>query len=261
MQTVYIGNTLVNDIFLGSQRMDDVFENPSVVFTTEYLVVAGGGRGANGTATRRGGGAGAGGLLSGSVNLLPNTIYQVQIGTNDNSTTADSYLTGSNAYYYSSRGGAGGTTTPSQNNGSDGGSGGGGGQTISGTTSGGTGIVGQGNNGAGGTTGNAGGGGGALSAGSGTTGGSGKLSSITGTSTTYAKGGSADVIGGDEPANTGNGGNGGRPTDTSGKTGGTGIVVVRYLGPQKATGGTVTSDGSYIVHTFTTTGTATLQTY
>lgn len=26
MQTIYIGNTLVNDIFLGNQRMDDVFE-------------------------------------------------------------------------------------------------------------------------------------------------------------------------------------------------------------------------------------------
>jgi hypothetical protein len=25
MQTVYIGNTLVNDVMLGSQRMDDVF--------------------------------------------------------------------------------------------------------------------------------------------------------------------------------------------------------------------------------------------
>jgi hypothetical protein len=82
MQTVYIGNTLVNDIFLGSQRMDDVFENPSSVFTTEYLVVAGGGRGANGTATRRGGGAGAGGLLSGSVSLLTNTINQIDTNMN-----------------------------------------------------------------------------------------------------------------------------------------------------------------------------------
>jgi hypothetical protein len=79
MQTVYIGNTLINDIFLGSQRMDDVFENQYTTFATEYLVVAGGGRGGNGNVSRSGGGAGAGGLLSGSISLLPNIIYQIVI--------------------------------------------------------------------------------------------------------------------------------------------------------------------------------------
>jgi len=43
MQTVYIGNKLINDIFLGSQRMDDTLQSLSL--TAEYLVVAGGGGG------------------------------------------------------------------------------------------------------------------------------------------------------------------------------------------------------------------------
>jgi hypothetical protein len=29
MQTLYVGNTLINDVMLGSQRMDDVFSNPN----------------------------------------------------------------------------------------------------------------------------------------------------------------------------------------------------------------------------------------
>jgi hypothetical protein len=38
-------------------------------------------------------------------------------------------------------------------------------------------------------------------------------------------------------------------------SGGSGIVIVRYLGAQRATGGTVTSSGGYSIHTFTTSGT------
>ncbi len=36
MQTVYIGNTLVNDIFLGSKRMDDVFTKPELQLGQPY---------------------------------------------------------------------------------------------------------------------------------------------------------------------------------------------------------------------------------
>lgn len=37
--------------------------------------------------------------------------------------------------------------------------------------------------------------------------------------------------------------------------GGSGVVIVRYLGPQRATGGTVTSANNYTIHTFSSVGT------
>jgi hypothetical protein len=36
--------------------------------------------------------------------------------------------------------------------------------------------------------------------------------------------------------------------------GGSGIVIVRYAGPPRATGGTITQSGGYTIHTFTTSG-------
>jgi len=39
--------------------------------------------------------------------------------------------------------------------------------------------------------------------------------------------------------------------------GGSGVVIIRYLGAQKGTGGTVTSSGGYTIHTFTSSGTYT----
>lgn len=56
-------------------------------------------------------------------------------------------------------------------------------------------------------------------------------------------------------SNTGGGGGGSR--DQAGPAGGSGIVIVRYPGPQKAIGGTVTSVGGYTIHTFTSTGSTT----
>jgi hypothetical protein len=41
------------------------------------------------------------------------------------------------------------------------------------------------------------------------------------------------------------------------QAGGSGIVIVRYLGAQRGSGGTVTSSGGYTIHTFTTSGTYT----
>jgi hypothetical protein len=51
-------------------------------------------------------------------------------------------------------------------------------------------------------------------------------------------------------SNTGGGGGGDDPGQ--GGNGGSGIVIVRYPGPQRAIGGTVTSSGGYTIHTFTT---------
>ncbi len=36
--------------------------------------------------------------------------------------------------------------------------------------------------------------------------------------------------------------------------GGSGVVIIRYPGPQLATGGTITSVGGYTIHTFMSSG-------
>jgi hypothetical protein len=135
---------------------------------------------------------------------------------------------------------------------------------------------------------NGGGGGGAGGAGSnasgqiGGGGGPGRLFSISGTPVYYAgggggcgeggpgttNGGAGGVGGGGNgnstynptvatagTANTGGGGGGSR--DAPGAAGGSGIVVIRYAGPQRAIGGNITTVGSDTVHTFTTSGTFT----
>jgi len=55
--------------------------------------------------------------------------------------------------------------------------------------------------------------------------------------------------------NTGGGGGGNDPGQ--GGNGGSGIVIVRYPGPQKAIGGTVTTSAGHTIHTFTTVGSTT----
>ena len=57
-------------------------------------------------------------------------------------------------------------------------------------------------------------------------------------------------------ANTGSGGGGGGKALTSGGNGGSGVIIVRYYGTQRANGGAVTTVGDYTVHTFAS-GTAT----
>jgi hypothetical protein len=42
-----------------------------------------------------------------------------------------------------------------------------------------------------------------------------------------------------------------------GGNGGSGIVIIRYSGSQRGTGGTVTSSGGFTIHTFTSSGTYT----
>jgi hypothetical protein len=63
--------------------------------------------------------------------------------------------------------------------------------------------------------------------------------------------------GGNAGANTGGGGGGGSHYNSNNKggDGGSGIVIVRYPGPQAATGGTVETKAGYTYHTFTSSGT------
>ena len=141
-----------------------------------------------------------------------------------------------------------------------------------------------------GTGGGGGGGAGGVGAsgvagGPGGVGGIGKQYGVSGTLTYYAGGGSgtggttnilvpASLGGGgaglppgststtiDAIVNTGGGGGGGSDNTISGVSragnGGSGIVIVRYPGGQKASGGTITNANGFTIHTFTASGTFT----
>jgi len=72
--------------------------------------------------------------------------------------------------------------------------------------------------------------------------------------------GSGQIDGFDGTPNTGGGGGGSArrgSTNGIGGDGGSGIVIIRYEGPQTATGGAVSESGGYTYHTFTTNGTFT----
>ena len=58
-------------------------------------------------------------------------------------------------------------------------------------------------------------------------------------------------------AATGGGGGGGYGNSNTGAAGGSGVVILRYVGTQRGTGGTVTSSGGYTYHTFTSSGSIT----
>jgi hypothetical protein len=60
--------------------------------------------------------------------------------------------------------------------------------------------------------------------------------------------------------NTGGGGGGGptRSGSNGAPAGGSGIVIIRYRGPQRASGGTVTTSNGWTIHTFTASGTFTV---
>ncbi len=127
-------------------------------------------------------------------------------------------------------------------------SGGGGGGVWNGSVSAGNGGIG-------------GGGGGALANGSGSAGTGGGSARNTGSSGTKA-GGSGDNTGGSGGANTGGGGGGNGQSQYSswtgnGGAGGSGIVIIRYAGSQRGTGGTISSAGGYTYHVFTALGTYT----
>ena len=66
-------------------------------------------------------------------------------------------------------------------------------------------------------------------------------------------GGVLNTVGTAGATNRGGGG-GGASNSQQGTAGGSGIVVIRYLGAQRGTGGTITSSGGYTIHTFTGSG-------
>ena len=75
--------------------------------------------------------------------------------------------------------------------------------------------------------------------------------SVGGNGCKFGSGGPISIAGSAGATNRGGGGGGGS------YSGGSGIVILRYLGSQRGVGGTVTSVGGYTVHTFTTSGTFT----
>jgi hypothetical protein len=208
----------------------------SPTFSADLLVIAGGGGGGFYSANGSGGG-GAGGYLEGTKTLEVGTTYTVTIGAGGAGISTN--VTANNgvntvAFGATANGGGGGAGATEPAAGRNGGSGGGAGansSTAGTATQGNSGdLTGFGNNG--GTTiglsGAGGGGGGAGSAGSGATAGSGKASSITGSSITRAAGGANNDGGGTSGgANTGTGGAGQFSSGTSG-SGGSGIVIVKY---------------------------------
>lgn len=242
-------------------RMIALFRGPIV---SQYLVVAGGG-GAGGVATGSlgaAGGGGAGGLLAGTGLLIGSpqaiTVGAPGIGGGANVDGTDGGNSSIGALKVAIGGGGGGAPTHSGRNG---GSGGGGGNDDpgGGSNPGGSPTAGQGNAGgtgleapSGGDSGSGGGAGGAGSTGG--PGGAGLSNSITGTSIEYARGGQAD---GTSTQYTGPG-SGGRSAE-AGVDGIAGIVVIRYPGPPKATGGTIdtTSVPGSTIHIFTSNGTFT----
>jgi hypothetical protein len=266
MQTVYIGNTLINDVMLGSQRMDDVLQNTETPnLFIEYLIVAGGGASGASAGSARvpgSGGGGAGGLKSGSLILPPSNIsYTVRVGSggagrvdnvgrNGNTSEFNSILT-------TGGGGGGSNGLSATTNGSNGGSGGGGGYT---TGVGGTGVTGEGRNGGNSNGVNiAGGGGGAGSAGNTAGAGGSGSGSIWLNSIEYAIGGCGDgssFCRQNQGAGYGNGG-GGVYDINIGDAGQNGVVIIRYAGSgSRASGGTLSFSNGYTYHTFSTVATS-----
>ena len=272
--------------------------------TVEYLVIAGGGGGGGGTTSPAGSGGGAGGYRTASgFAITPGTPITVTVGAGGTAGTGTSPIAtkgndsvfstitstggGAGAYYLQtfnasihSGGSGGGATWNSGTAGS--------GNTPSTTPS-------QGNNGGGiGSSGGqpSSGGGGAGGAGTaygsgGGAGGAGSISSISGSSITYAGGGgggagissnpggtatgggggggNSGVNGSAGSPNTGGGGGGAGETQGgtfTGGAGGSGVVIIRYPDTYPVASGstgspTVTNPTGYRVYTFTASGSIT----
>lgn len=215
----------------------------------EYLIAGGGG--GPGTPVDGslgiGGPGGAGGLLTGVARVALDASLPVVVGAggapgaenSDGVAGGDSTFLGLTAF-------GGGRGVRPVRNGVSGGSGSGGSNTDGADTSGGAGVPGQGHAGVGSSTinwaGASGGAGGPATGGIGVppTAGPGVVSSITGVAVGYCKG----ALSSTNPTTPGSGAGGDNP-------GADGIVIIRYRGPQRFTGGTVskTADG-WTVHVF-----------
>jgi hypothetical protein len=263
-----------------------------LAFTARALLIGGGGSGATGVGGRNcggngiqyavpGGGGGGGGFIDSSVEVFYSTTYNITVGGGGggnsvfNSVIAYGGGNGGGRGYNGANGGCGG--------------GGGGGWSLRDSVGYSAGAGSQGYSGAGGGAtsnyyqngnGYSGGGGGAGSAGSGTTGGAGRVSDITGSSVTYCEGGNGVAVYVGRTTSWGNagskgsyggGGNGGinwpqgsyatNCRDNTGQGGGAGtqgIVIIRCASSinVSTTGGvSVTTVGTDRVYSFTSNGT------
>ena len=275
--TIRVGSGIIKDgLILHLDAADQLNYLLSVV---EVLVVAGGG---GGGVCYGGGGGGGGVVYSNSYSVTPGTGINVSIGnggTNQVNVVGNGGPGGNSSFGNLTAIGGGYGGGNCGNAGGSGGSGGGGSGTGSARVSGGTGTPAMGFDGETSIPAGGGGGGGAGSLGFRRAGGNGLPFTISGSIQYYGGGGSGggpeDMPGGaggggmggtavasgraDATPNTGGGG-GGSIISGSGVSGvgGSGIVIVRYPGPQKATGGnTITYIGGYTIHTFTSAGTFT----
>lgn len=286
-------------ITLTASTISSLPDNTSPVTSVaiDYLIVAGGGAGGSAFGNPAAGGGGGAGAAIASSSTVAVGSYAVSVGAGGTVVGLAQGGPGGNSSIATiataTGGGGGGEGQVANVNGNNGGSGGGGG-ALSGTGAGtaGTGTTGGNNAGAGyqdGTRAAGGGGGGAggtgtagsniSTNGTGGTGGIPLVSSITGTSTSYAggggggggtqggpggggfgspsgagDGGSGINVGGNAVANTGSGGGGASSnasTVKQGGNGGSGIVVISYTtGTMFATGGGVSFSGGKTIHTF-----------
>ena len=222
----------------------------------EYLVVAGGGGGGwSNSTTFRAGGGGAGGFLTGSATLsYSSTPITVTVGTGGDGAIGSPFsaaTNGGNSVFNSlvADGGGFGGSNGGTGNGGNGGSGGG---ARVGSTAG-TGIAGEGTNGSIGTSSGTirgGSGGGAGTAATNTQAGSAKQWLDGNYYANGGKGDNSNVAGIGGLYGNGSQGN----LNSNGDNGGSGVVIIRYSGVPRATGGTITNVGGFTYHTFTTSG-------
>jgi hypothetical protein len=268
MRQIYLGNTLINDAFLGSDRMSDVLQEATLQI--DWLLVGGGGSG-GGTNGNNAGGGGAGRFVTSSI-IIPSPVsIPIVVGLGGAQIAKSNAVAGNDGgvstinilgITYTAPGGGGGGTAAAGSDatarrGRNGGSGGGAGRATlvatpisGGTAVAGTPIAGFGNNGENidvSVT-RAGNGGGAS--------GSAGRSWLDGVVYSVGGPGGASTFGGSN--NPGSGGSGATCCEaTVGFAGKDGIVKIRYAGPPRATGGTITQSGGFTFHTFTTNGTFT----
>jgi hypothetical protein len=263
MRQVYLGGTLINDVFLGDNRMDDVLQEEKLL-PIDWLLVGGGASGGSRLNTGFGGGGGAGRFVTSSLGLIPSSSISVTIGAGGVSRTANTDFPGQDGgnstatilgITYTAPGGGGGGNGKlggnESSNGRNGGSGGGNGTFTTGSVTPGTAIAGSPIDGFGSNGLTALGGGSSAGGGASGTGGAGRewLDGVT-----YAVGGERIPA----TANTERGSGGfGANFNTNSGAGVAGVFIVRYPGATRATGGTITESDGYTYHTFTTNGTFT----
>ena len=250
----YLGNNLITEVYNANNTISFI---PSVsgsdqLLVIDYLILGAGGEAFSG-------GGGAGEYVYGSTSLVDG-IYPVSAGKITTGTTAGIQISGSYSSFnsiVSKGGGNGGNFNISipLSKGWNGASGGGAARTFG--ASGGVGNP-QFNGGDNSNFTRAGGGGGAASAGTSnipTAGGLG-LQWLDGNY--YAGGGAAENAGGGNLGCSPAGGGGGNWNEGPS---GPGTVIIRYAGPTKATGGTITQSGGYTYHTYLGTSTDTISTF